>query len=227
MEQEKIEKIERLIGVNFKSKKNLVKAFVHSSYANHYKRKSNERLEYLGDSILDFVTADYLYNYTSLEEGELSKIRAKLVSKENLSSIIEKMGLEKYILYYPEDKKSFSKKEKCDLFESIVAVIYLDLGLESAKEFIKKHLPLNAKAIKTINEALSDNKSILQELIQDKHQELPTYQVLKEWGPDHSKTFEIGVFINKTLIAFATGENKKTAENKAAKKAIELMKKNL
>lgn len=222
MEQETIETIEKILGIKFKYKKNLQKAFIHSSYANHYKKKSNERLEYLGDSILDFVTADYLYNYTSLNEGDLSKIRAKLVSKENLSRVIEDLGLQKYIKYYPENKNNFSKKEMCDLFESLVAVVYIDSGFEAAKEFATKHIPLNSKAVKQINESLKDYKSTLQELVQENHI-LPVYKVLKEMGPDHDKTFEVGVFLQKALIAKGVGDTKKSAENLAAKNALNIL----
>lgn len=223
MEKQKLLEIEEIIKVKFNNIKNLEKAFIHSSYANHYGKKSNERLEYLGDSILNFITSDYLYNFTSMNEGDLSKIRAKLVGKENLSRVINKMGLQKYIMYYPEQIKSFSKKELCDLFESVIATIYIDSGLESAKQFIYRFVPLNAKTISSINEQLRDYKSTLQELLQEKHI-LPEYKLLKETGPNHAMLFEMGVYVEKMLVAVGVGESKKVAENNAAQKALTILK---
>ena len=223
MEKTKIEEIEKIIGVEFNNKKNLEKAFIHSSYANHYGKKSYERLEYLGDSILNFITSDYLYNYMYMNEGDLSKIRAKLVSKENLSRIVSKMELDKYILYYPETIKSFSKKELCDIFESVVASIYIDSGMEKAREFVTKFLPLKNKNIINISEDLKDYKSMLQELLQ-KENKMPEYKTLEESGPDHSKTFRMGVYVDKVLIAQGVGKSKKVAENMAAQKALNTLK---
>lgn len=224
MEQFKLQEIENIIGITFNNRKNLEKAFIHSSYANHYGKKSNERLEYLGDSILNFVTSNYLYNFTAMNEGDLSKIRAKLVSKENLSQAITKLGLQKYMLYYPEQIKSFSKKELCDLFESLVATIYIDSGLNQASNFIHKFVPLNAKTVSSINEQLKDYKSALQELLQERHI-LPEYKMLEESGPDHAKTFKMGVYIEKMLVAVGVGDTKKYAENIAAQKALNILKK--
>ncbi|MBQ7307626.1 MAG: ribonuclease III [Clostridia bacterium] len=224
MEQSKLLEIEKIIEIKFNNIKNLERAFIHSSYANHYGRKSNERLEYLGDSILNFVTSDFLFNFTSMNEGDLSKIGAKLVGKENLSKIVTNMGLQKYIMYYPETIKSFSKKELCDLFESIIAVIYIDKGMEEASKFIHKFLPLSTKNITVINEKLKDFKSSLQELLQERHI-LPEYKVIEEKGPDHAKIFKMGVYVEKMLIAVGTVESKKVAENIAAKNALIILKK--
>lgn len=224
MEKAKLQKIEEIIGIKFNNVKNLEKAFIHSSYANHYGKKSNERLEYLGDSILNFVTSNYLYNYTIMNEGDLSKIRAKLVGKENLSHITKKMGLNNYLMYYPDTIKSFSKKELCDLYESVIASIFIDSGLEAASDFIHRSLPLTSKTILQINEQLKDYKSNLQELLQEKHI-LPEYRVIEESGPDHAKKFKIGVYIEKMLVATGEGESKKNAENHAAEQALTILKK--
>ena len=178
----------------------------------------------MGDSILNFVTSDFLYHFTAMNEGDLSKIRAKLVGKENLSKIVTSMGLQKYIMYYPQSIKSFSKKELCDLFESIIAVIYIDSGMEEASKFIYKFLPLSNKSILNINEKLKDYKSSLQELLQERHI-LPEYKILEEKGPDHAKIFKMGVYVEKMLVAVGTGESKKVAENLAAKNALAILKK--
>lgn len=223
MEQAELEEIEKIIDVKFNNIKNLENAFIHSSYANHYGRKSNERLEYLGDSVVNFVTTDYLYNYIAMNEGDLSKIRAKLVGKENLSQIITRLGLSKYLQYYPDTVKTFSKKELCDLFESIVASIYLDKGMEEASNFIHRNIPLLSDVISKINSSLQDNKSMLQELLQEKHI-LPEYRVLEESGPDHAKNFKVGVYMEQNLIGVGFGLSKKNAENMAAKQGLETLK---
>ena len=223
MEKVIIEEIEKIIGVKFKNKDNLEKAFTHSSYANHYGKESNERLEFLGDSILNFVTTNYIFNHTTMTEGDLSKIRAKIVSKENLSQSIKRLNLQEYLLYYPDTDKVFSKKELCDLFESIIGSIYLDSGLENAKTFICNFLPLNDSTIDSVDKKLSDGKSELQEILQEQHM-LPEYRVLEECGPDHAKKFKIGVYMGNVLIGVGEGTSKKDAENQAAQHGIDTIK---
>ncbi len=215
MENFETSKIEKIIHYGFKNKELLKTAFTHSSYANQNNVKSNQRLEYLGDAILNFVVADYLYNNFDVEEGQMSKWRSKMVNSDNLSSIIENLGLDKYLLL----GRSFGSQEvakslKEDLFESLVGAIYLDTSIEKAKRFIFRFIDVK-KSVKKKN---LDFKTALQEEVQKiKGGNLVyfTYEL-----PNSVGTFCAEVYVNDVFIAKSEATTKKQAQIECAEKAL-------
>ena len=210
-----IKKIEKIIHYGFKDKENLKTAFTHSSYANEHGVKSNQRLEYLGDSILNFSVAEYLYNNFDVEEGQMSKWRSKMVNSDNLANIIETLELDKYLLL----GKSFGKQEpaksiKEDLFESLVGAIYVDSSLEKAKRFIFRFINIK----KSVKKKDVDYKTVLQEEVQKvKGANLVyfTYEIPKQPG-----NFCAEIYINDVFVARSTGTTKKQAQIDCAKIAL-------
>ncbi|MBQ3214030.1 MAG: ribonuclease III [Clostridia bacterium] len=210
-----IKKIEKIIHYGFKNKDNLKTAFTHSSYANEHNIKSNQRLEYLGDSILNFVVAEYLYNNFDVEEGQMSKWRSKMVNSDNLANIIETLGLDKYIML----GKSFGKNEpaksiKEDLFESLVGAIYIDSSIEKAKRFIFRFIDIK----KSVKKKDVDYKSLLQEEVQKvKGANLVyfTYEVPRQPG-----NFCAEIYINDIFVARSNSTTKKQAQIDCAKLAL-------
>jgi len=216
MEEFDSKKIEKIIHYSFKNKELLKNAFTHSSYANQNNLKSNQRLEYIGDSILNFVVADYLYNNFDVEEGQMSKWRAKMVNSDNLSNIIDDLGLDKFLLL----GKSFGNVEpaksiKEDLFECIVGAIYLDGSMEKAKRFIFRFINVD----KSVKQKDVDYKSLLQETVQKvKGSNLVyfTYEL-----PDEPENFCAEVYVNDVFIARSISSSKKQAQIECAKIALE------
>lgn len=220
------EKLEKEINFKFKNKKLLIEALTHRSYLNeNYKwpTNHNERLEYLGDAVLELVISEYLFlKYQNVDEGRLTMFRASLVNYQNLSKIARQIGLDKFILTSKGEKKDTAKAWDVILanaFEALIGAIYLDKGIVAARKFIQQFV------ISTLDEILreksyKDPKSKLQEIIQEKFKITPTYQVLEESGPAHRKKFKIGVFFEDKLIAEGTGGSKQEAEMEAAKKAL-------
>ena len=210
-----IKKIEKIIHYGFKDKENLKTAFTHSSYANEHGVKSNQRLEYLGDSILNFAVAEYLYNNFDVEEGQMSKWRSKMVNSDNLANIIETLELDKYLLL----GKSFGKQEpaksiKEDLFESLVGAIFIDSSLEKAKRFIFRFINIK----KSVKKKDVDYKTVLQEEVQKvKGANLVyfTYEIPKQPG-----NFCAEIYINDVFVARSTGTTKKQAQIDCAKIAL-------
>ena len=210
-----IKKIERIIHYGFKNKDLLTTAFTHQSYANEKNIKSNQRLEYLGDSILNFVVADYLYNNFDVEEVKMSKWRAKMVNSDNLSKIIESLGLDRFILL----GKSFgdaepSKSIKEDLFESLVGAIYTDSSLEKAKRFIFRFIDIK----KLIKKRDKDYKTLLQEEVQKVKGSNLVYFTYE--SPKEPETFCAEVYINDMFISKGVGPTKKQAQVDCAKLAL-------
>ncbi|WP_439956996.1 ribonuclease III [Leptospira johnsonii] len=215
------------LGLRFNKPSYLEIAFVHSSYRNEnpeYK-EDNERLEFLGDSVLGLVVAKYLYRTNpSASEGELSRKKATLVSTAMLNGLSEKLELTSYVLLGKgEGQGSAQKKLGANLFESLVGAVYLDQGMEAAEKFILEHLIDYVKNSDKVREA-TDYKSILQEICQKKFKLLPSYRLLKEIGPDHEKTFYVSVSIRDKHSAEGKGKNKKFAEQDAAKQLLKALK---
>ncbi len=210
-----IKKIERIIHYGFKDKQILKTAFTHSSYANQNAVASNQRLEYLGDSILNFAVADYLYNNFDVEEGQMSKWRSKMVNSDNLSGIIDALGLDKYLLLGSSfNKQEPAKSIKEDLFESLVGAIYLDSSLEKAKRFIFRFIDIK-KAIKKKD---LDYKSLLQEEVQKvKGANLVyfTYEM-----PQQPGVFCAEIYINDVFVSRSMNTTKKQAQIDCAKLAL-------
>lgn len=219
--QEIISEAEKIIGYKFKDKKLLLKALTHSSYSNEHRVESNERLEFLGDAIIEFIITERLYLEFKKKEGDLSKIRSNLVSEKPLSEAIDKLGLEKCLLKgVGESKNTISSKAvKCDMFEAIVGAIYLDGGIENAKIFFNFAIGEKLNSIK-LNGFVDDPKTKLQELLK---QAKIVYQTSKS-GADHKPTYKTNVFINDVKMGKGIGSNKRESEEMAANQAINNLK---
>ena len=215
--QEIINEAENIIAYKFKDKKLLLKALTHSSYSNEHKVESNERLEFLGDAVIEFIITERLYLEFKEKEGDLSKIRAMLVSEKPLSESIDKLGLERCLLKgVGESKNTISSKAvKCDLFEAVVGAVYLDGGIENAKKFFNNAIGEKLESIK-LNGFVDDPKTKLQELLK---QAKIVYQTSKS-GADHKPTYKTNVFINDVKMGKGVGSNKRESEEMAANQAI-------
>lgn len=218
---------EKVINYQFSDKSLMETALSHSSYANESKtvRQSNERLEFLGDSVLSIVVSKYLFNHFShLPEGELTKIRASLVCEKSLYEFALSIDLGKYLLLGKGEDSSGGRKRPsilADAFEAVIAAIYLDGGMDSAREFILKFIPTDLDKAK--KSSFSDYKTILQEIIQKNPEERVEYILSGSEGPDHNKIFIVDVKLNSNTIGRGRGRSKKQAEQNAAKEALELM----
>ncbi|HEY4493619.1 MAG TPA: ribonuclease III [Candidatus Paceibacterota bacterium] len=220
------ENLEKLIRHNFKDKDLLTQALTHRSYLNEnksFKLPHNERLEFLGDAVLELVCTEYLYNkYPGKTEGELTSVRAALVNTVSLSKVAGVLGLGAYLLLSKGEAKDTGRARAVILantFEALVGAIYLDGDYKSAGEFLKK--VLLEKADEVVEKSLwQDPKSVLQEKAQDSEGITPVYKTIKEVGPDHAKTFTVGVYLNTKLIGKGTGMSKQEAETEAAKAAL-------
>ena len=212
---------------SFKNKELLLNALTHSSYANEARNgiTSNERLEFLGDSVLSIVVADYLYKeFSSLPEGELTKLRASLVCEKSLCEFSRELEIGKFLrLGKGEDKGGGRERNSilADAFEAVLAAMYLDGGMEVARKHVMRFILKELKH--TDDEVFKDYKTALQEIIQRNPEESVSYYLTDESGPDHNKLFTVEVRLNSNVIGVGTGKNKKKAEQMAAKQALELM----
>jgi ribonuclease III len=222
--------LEKKLNIDFTNKAILVQAFCHRSYLNENPGlpvENNERLEFLGDAVLELVVTEYLYqNYPDKPEGELTNWRAALVNAKMLSGIAKDLGFNDYILLSRGEKKENGKARQyilANTFEAFIGAMYLDQGYRICKDFIEKHVVKELQEI--IEKGLfKDDKSHFQEEAQEVKGITPTYKVLKEWGPDHDKHFVIGVFLEEELIAKGEGSSKQEAEIAAAKEALKVKK---
>ncbi len=225
MDMTELARFEEKIDYHFKNPALLEIAFTHSSFKNEksLKRDCNERLEFLGDSVLGVVSADYFYHQLShLPEGEMTKRRAACVCEKSLFEFAQEIDLGKYILLGKGEERTGGRCRPsilADAFEAVIAAIYLDGGLEAARTFILRFLVTVANQPVRI----SDYKTTLQEIIQKNPDEHLTYVLVAESGPDHQKRFEVEVHLNSNVIGIGTGKSKKAAEQNAARKALELM----
>ena len=223
-----LEKLEQEIGYSFKNKSLLATALTHTSYAYEKKVESNEKLEFLGDSILEFVSSEYLYNkYTNLKEGEMTKVRASVVCEESLHQIAKMHNFSDFLNLGKSEKTGREEVRPAimaDSVEAVIAAIFLDGGLEPTKKFIIKNLeePIEV-ATKHIGQ--KDYKTVLQEILQKNGNVNIEYEIIDEKGPDHDKIFCAEVICNNKKLAEGEGKSKKHAEMDAARKAIENMKK--
>jgi len=220
--------LEQQIGYTFKDKSLLKTALTHTSYAYEKNVQSNEKLEFLGDSILEFVSSVFLYsNYTNLKEGEMTKVRAQVVCEESLYKVAKAHNFSDFLNLGKSEKMTGGEVKPAilaDSVEAIIAAMYLDGGLEPAKQFIINNLKEEIK-IASKNVGQKDYKTVLQEILQ-RHGEVDIkYKIIRESGPDHNKEFESEVIYNNKVLAVGTGKSKKHAEMEAAKYAIEVIKK--
>ena len=223
-----LEKIEKEIGYEFKNKQLLETALTHTSYAYENKKQSNEKLEFLGDSILEFVSSEYIYhNYPKLKEGEMTKVRASVVCEDSLQKIAKMHNFSDF-LYLGKSERTSQKEVRpaimADSIEAVIAAIFLDGGLEETKKFILNNL---AKPIEnaTKNIGQKDYKTVLQEVLQKNGNVDIEYVIVDEKGPDHEKVFTAEVKFNNKILATGEGKSKKQAEMEAAQKALENIKK--
>ena len=218
-----MEEFENNIGYTFSNKLLLKKALTHTSYANEKHIQSNEKLEYLGDSILEFLSSKYLYeNYTKLSEGEMTKVRASVVCEESLYQIALKLNFSDFLYLGKSERLHGGRKRPAilaDSVEAVIAAMYLDGGLEAAEQFIIKNLKESIE-IATQNVGMKDYKTVLQEKLQGKGNVHIEYEIIKESGPDHNKLFEAQVKCNGQVLAIGSGRSKKAAEMEAAGNAL-------
>ncbi|MDE5772225.1 MAG: ribonuclease III [Ruminococcus sp.] len=223
---EKTSKLEEIIGYRFKDKNLIYQALSHSSYANEKKNPSgsNERLEFLGDSVLSIVVSDYLYKNLNVAEGELTKMRASLVCEKSLHVFAKQINLGEF-LFLGKGEENTGGRERpsilADAFEAVIAAIYLDGGIEPATKHILRFMPKDVQHPQ--KPAFSDFKTVLQEIVQKNPEEKVEYALIGEEGPDHNKRFVVEVRLNSQVIGSGKGRSKKEAEQLAAKEALELM----
>lgn len=215
----KLKGLEEIIGYSFKDQHLLSHALTHSSYANekHWdKTKCNERLEFLGDAVLELLSSQFLFkNYPTMPEGEMTKLRASLVCEQTLAFCAEEIPLGDYLLLGKGEDQTGGRKRPSvvsDAMEAVIGAIYLDGGLANAKEFVHRFI-LNDIEHKQL---FYDSKTILQEMVQAEFKDGLVYELLKEEGPDHNKTFEVCVKIGNRVIGKGSGRTKKAAEQVAA-----------
>ena len=220
-----IELFEQKINYEFKNKEYILEALTHCSYSNENKNYPfNERLEFLGDSVLSIVISDYLFKKeTKLPEGELTKIRANIVCEESLSEVSKNIHLGKYMLLGKGEEATGGRERisiLADALEAVIAAIYLDGGIKCAREFILTNME------KIINDSIKgkifrDYKTCLQEVLQSNGENNIWYKLIEEKGPDHNKRFVMEVGINDTVLGVGEGKSKKDAEQVAAKCALD------
>lgn len=223
---QKIDDFQKQIGYQFKDMELLELALTHSSCTNENRsHQNNQRLEFLGDSVLSMVVADFLYNYFPKKaEGDLTKIRASLVCDRSLEKFGNKIELGRYLLLGKGEELSGGRTRMSnieDAFEALVGAIYLDGGLQSARDFVYKFIPGQADMEHLYRNV--DYKTTLQEIIQKNPEEEVSYVLTGESGPDHDKRFEAEVHLNSNVIGKGEGRSKKQAEQMAAKQALALM----
>jgi len=225
MFEEKLVELQKKIGIEFKNTDILLQALTHRSYLNEntsWPLEHNERLEFLGDAVLELVVTDHLYKNYPQPEGELTNWRAAIVNAVILSKICGKFDLNDYILLSRGEAKDTGRARQfilANAIEALIGAIYLDQGYAMAEKFVDKFIIVELPTI-IEQKAYRDSKSRLQEEAQDKVGITPTYEVLKEWGPDHARNFEVGVFLGSELVGQGSGLSKQEAQQMAAEDAL-------
>ena len=221
------EELEEKLHYHFKNKELLITALTHSSYANESKTPTlyNERLEFLGDAVLSIVVSDYIFSHCpDFPEGDLTKLRASLVCEKSLCKFSKSLNVGDFLkLSHGESNSDGAKRPSilADAFEAIIAAIYLDGGLDNAKNFILKFVIPDIRNPKL--NTFKDYKTQLQEIVQQNHEEIIKYVLTNQTGPDHDKRFWVEVCLNNNVIGKGNGKSKKEAEQQAAQEALSLM----
>jgi ribonuclease-3 len=223
-----LEKLEKKLGIPFKNKDLLTEALTHRSYLNEFPRwhlPHNERLEYLGDAVLELLVSEELFTkFPTYPEGQLTVLRAALVNYQILAKVAEGLGLVNFILMSRGEKKDTGKAREVILanaMEAVIGAIYLDQGFEEMRPFVRKFVMSNLDEVLTTR-SYKDAKSELQEMTQEKLKVTPNYRILEESGPAHKRIFKMGVYFGDKLIASGEGASKQEAELEAAKNALHL-----
>ncbi len=223
-----LSEFQKKTGLEFKDVGLLTQAFVHRSYINENKASGlshNERLEFLGDAVLELVITDFLYKkYTDKAEGELTAYRSALVNADTCAGIAVKLGMGEHLMLSKGESKDTGRARQyilANALEALIGAIYLDQGIEKANEFIENNFtPMIEKIISDGSHV--DSKSLFQEKAQEFDGVTPSYKTIKETGPDHGKKFTVGVYIGKELVATGEGDSKQDAEQKAAREALKV-----
>ncbi len=218
--------LEEKIGYKFKKREYLRRAMTHSSYSGGKNNGSNERLEFLGDSVLQITVSQYLFtNMTTVPEGGLTKLRASIVCENSLYNFANRIELGKYILLGKGEEMTGGRTRRsilADAFEAMIAAVYLDGGMDAAMAMIMRFVP-SIEALKSGKVKLGDYKTVLQEIIQKNPEEKVSYEVVESSGEQHKKRFTAQVLLNGQIIGKGSGLSKKEAEQEAAKEAVSLM----
>ncbi len=222
-----MKQLQQKINYQFKNTLLLQNALTHSSYANetHNPEMSNERLEFLGDAVLSIIVSDYLFDhFRHIPEGELTRLRAASVCERSLCEFAKKLGLGQHLFLSRGEQNTGGRKRSsilADAFEALIAAIYLDGGIEKAREFVLSYVKESIEGQQKV--AFKDYKTALQEIIQQNPEDRLCYVPAGESGPDHNKTFRVEVTINSNVVGVGEGKSKKDAEQAAAKEALHLM----
>lgn len=226
VKKKQFDKLEEKLGINFEHPEHLVQAFVHRSYLNEnrdFPLGHNERMEFLGDAVLEIVVTEFLFNEYSNPEGELTNWRAALVNAKILATVSHEIGMEEFLFLSHGEAKDAGTKARdyilANNMESLIGAIYIDQGYDMSKQFISRWIISKLPHILE-NGLYLDSKSRFQESSQEHVGVTPNYKVLDEEGPDHSKTFKVGAFIEKELIATGEGTSKQEAQTEAAEAAL-------
>ena len=220
--------LQKNLGIKFKNENLLKQAFVHRSYLNEnpaFELRHNERLEYLGDAVLELIVTEYLFkNYPDLAEGEMTNLRAALVNSQMLSQVADRLGLNYFLYLSKGEAKEIGRGRQyilANTLEALIGAFYLDQSYKAVENFIYNNLIPELKNI--IDKKLwRDHKSLFQEAAQERVSITPNYEVLKESGLDHAKKFVIGVYLGKELVAQGEGSSKNEAQQQAAENALKL-----
>lgn len=220
--------LEKTVNIQFKDRELLRNVFIHRSYLNEHKNSnlaSNERLEFLGDSVLSLITSVYLFkNYPHLKEGDYTEIKSAIVKMDSLAEASKKIGLNNYLLLSKGEERGAGRTNNnilADCFEALIAGIFLDKNFEAAYTFVVDFLFKDKLDYLLKNDLYLSSKSKFQEIIQSKYKKTPVYKVLDEKGPEHKRIFKIGVYFNNKMLGVGIAPSKKEAEEEAAKKAFE------
>ncbi len=220
--------LQKELGIQFTNHTLLQNVFIHRSYLNEHRSfelPSNEKFEFLGDSVLSLATSIYLYhNYPNLAEGDYTDIKASIVRTESLAEAAQKLKLGDYLMLSHGEEKGGGRTKiniLADAFEALIASIFIDKGFDAAFTFIEKYLFASKLDYIVKNKLYLSPKSHLQEISQAKYKMLPTYEIVQSTGPEHKKNFTVAVFIQEKKLAEATGTSKKQAEESAAQIALE------
>jgi ribonuclease-3 len=221
-----LEEVEKILKVNFKDKSLLKSAFIHRSYLNEHPEETlahNERLEFLGDSVLGFVVSEHLYrNYPTHPEGDLTNFRSSIVNAKILALVAKKLNLGKFLLLSRGEESTGGRERQyllANTFEALLGAVYLDSGISAAEVLIKRELIPQLDEIIS-NKLYRDFKSLLQEKAQEKINITPTYRVIEEVGPDHNRLFKVAVYAQEQKLGEGAGKSKQQAEQEAAKEAL-------
>lgn len=219
--------LEEIIGYQFSDKELITKALTHSSYINDRKmdkKMCNERLEFLGDAVLELISSEFLFeSYPDKAEGELTKLRASLVSEKPLAAVAREIGLGEFLFLGRGEERNGGRDRDSitsDAVEAVLGAIFLDGGMENAKVFAKKYILNDIENKKLFH----DSKTILQEIIQKYHKGVLRYELVKDEGPDHEKNYGVNVIVDDKVAGYGEGRTKKAAEQQAAYEAIKSLK---